>query len=703
MERGKAENTYAKTSGYVGYKPCSPVEGREERKMTEQKHEMCHKICHPELGCSGDLNLSDKDVHTLNVGDLHSGRGATGLTATDVECKSRNSHSSRSKGKLCTGRRTVVSQKLPDKVEGIPRKQRELAQLGKQEERIGNLYEVICNKEWIKQAMVNVLGNVGAKTAGVDGIVKQDYYRPNDGFTTIGLCEIETLSRELTRLEYKPQPVRRIYIPKANGKERPLGIPTLRDRVIQECVRMILEPIYESKFLDCSFGFRPNRSTKDAITGCYQRISPSNKYYWVIEGDIKSCFDRIDHRILMRLLRKVIADRKFTSLIRKFLRAGYIEDGVIRKPEKGTPQGGIVSPLLANVYLHELDVWWLDKYYGESRYPRTKRREKGLGNFLLTRYADDFIILSNATKKNTETMKERLTVFLRDELELELSREKTKLTHVSEGFDFLGFHVRLFKNRTGVMITPTKKNIQRMRDKIASILHRKRYTVAVREVIMVLNPIVRGWSNYYRSVNASKAFNDLSFYLKSKFIKWYRGRHRLTSVRKGTRMALRWIYGDESIHLRLFSDTKIRTNAFRRGSTNKPPENPYIVMGSEIIRDDPNPNKRMTWYGTSPTRSAELRANCLRRDKNICQICKNHRYERELIAHHKIPLKEGGLDELENLRTICKDCAKEHNRSLHYMNMSWEVFMQKIEMTNGEPCARKLASTVRRGGAGKHA
>ena len=194
---------------------------------------------------------------------------------------------------------------------------------------------------------------------------------------------------------------------------------------------------------------------------CYQMINPSIKYLWVIEGDIKGCFDNINHKILLKLIRKRISDRKTTGLIRKFLNAGYSENGSIYKPEIGTPQGGVLSPLLANIYLHELDAWWQKDH---TEYKRRKRRITGRGNYILSRYADDFIMLSNDTKKGVKETKQRLTEFLREQLELDLSEDKTLITHATAGFDFLGFHIRKFKSRKGVIIRPSSDNIQNMID-----------------------------------------------------------------------------------------------------------------------------------------------------------------------------------------------------------------------------------------------
>ncbi len=418
---------------------------------------------------------------------------------------------------------------------GIAQKQKDLA-LKAQEKpyhRIGTLFPMICQKEWMLQAMWNVLHNQGADTAGIDGEVKARYYDAKTNILTQkAIRQVEEICRSLEDGTYRPKPVRRVYIPKANGKMRPIGIPTLIDRTVQEAIRMAIEPIYESDFLDCSYGFRPNRCTMDAVSICTRMMQPRMKYYWVIEGDIKGCFDNVDHKVLMKLLRRRISDRKLTDTIYKLLKAGYEEDGVMHKTGIGTPQGGIISPLLANIYLHELDIWWRDNYYCTARH-RFTRRKKGLANFMLVRYADDFIILSNGTKEATTEMKVEVANYLANELRLELSQEKTKVTHVDDGFDFLGFHVRRFRKGKGVMIKPTKGNIQRMRDKISGILSRKNHEASVVGVISVLNRAIRGWANYYKFVNSAKVFNSLDYYLGMKFQKWYRGKYRMPS-RKGT-------------------------------------------------------------------------------------------------------------------------------------------------------------------------
>ena len=515
-------------------------------------------------------------------------------------------------------------------------------------QRIGGLFPIICQKEWMFQAMWNVLRNSGAETAGVDGKVKAIYYDAKTrSLTSKAIERVDELCKSLEEGSYRPQPVRRIYIPKANGKMRPIGITTLDDRIVQETVRMVLEPIYESDFLNCSYGFRPNRRTMDAISVCYRMIEPTKKYYWVIEGDIKGCFSSIDRRILMKLLRSRIADRKLTDMIYRFLKVGYQEKGIMHKSNMGTSQGAILSPILANVYLHEFDKWW-SVNFDPDRNGKEARRRKHLGNFILVRYCDDFIILSNATKQATETMKERVAEFLRDELKLELSQEKTAITHVTEGFDFLGFHIRKYRSRNGVIIEPAKSNIQSVKNKIAEYLDRRNHEYAVVNIIRALNPVIRGWANYYRSVSSYHTFHSLDYHLCRKFLKWYRGKYQLPP-RRGTREGLRWIDKKEPLHLCQFTEVKLTRYSWERKS------NPYLEMKVKRMTDKPFP--KVNWYGNSE-RNGDLQIQCFQRDRGVCQACM--RCKTNLHAHHIIPLSGGGEDTLDNLTAVCEDCHRKY-------------------------------------------
>src|SRR3989440_8042400 len=271
------------------------------------------------------------------------------------------------------------------------------------EHQFGDLYSLLCHEVWLRVAVHHVQQNKGSETAGIDGTTMSNFRGNFDGY-------IEELQTTLKAETFEPCPVRRVYIPKPNSeKKRPLGIPILFDRIVQEALRMILEPIWEADFSVHSYGFRPNRSTYDAISYIGNRLKGNaSSYQWVIEGDIASYFDTIPHRRLIKAVKKRVADRDTRDLLWKFLRAGVMSRGQFQETLTGTPQGGIVSPLLANIYLHELDKYMESNYLNLSAGIKYRRRQKGLSNFLYVRYADDFVALCNGTKAQALAMKEEL-------------------------------------------------------------------------------------------------------------------------------------------------------------------------------------------------------------------------------------------------------------------------------------------------------
>ena len=300
-----------------------------------------------------------------------------------------------------------------------------------------DLFNLLYDEEWLRTAQAHVKRNAGSRTAGCDGVIMRHFEENLEG-------NLKRLGEDLKTGRFEPQPVRRTYIQeiKTGGriKMRPLGIPAISDRIVQEALRMVLEPIWEPDFSRHSYGFRPNRSTKDAVAYIGARVtsSKSRGYGWIVEGDIQSFFDTITHQKLMRLVQQRIRDKRILSLIWKFLRAEIMEQGTTRHSMLGTPQGGIVSPLLANIYLHELDRH-MERYTELPELERQRRKRQKLANFLYVRYADDFVVLCDGTKEQAEAMRQELYKFLKSELMLELSLEKTKVTHASDGFEFLGF------------------------------------------------------------------------------------------------------------------------------------------------------------------------------------------------------------------------------------------------------------------------
>ena len=310
-------------------------------------------------------------------------------------------------------------------------KQEFLAQTASEhpDHRFTNLYSLLHWDCWMHAAAERVLARPGSRTNGVDGktrdAFKEDYER-----------QMDSLINQLKRRTYQPQPVRRVYIPKHDGKQRPLGIPALRDRIVQEALRAILDPICESDFQPHSYGFRKGRCTMDAIAVLMPLFNTSVKHYYVIEGDLQSYFDTVHHRKLMKLLRKRLADKDVLDLIWKFLKSGVMEGRLFKRTDTGVPQGGVISPLLANIYLNEFDRWAAEKW-DLTPYARQRRRQAGFGNYRMVRYADDFVVASNGTKAEVKATKQDIQQYLENELHLTLSAEKTLITHVNDGFDFL--------------------------------------------------------------------------------------------------------------------------------------------------------------------------------------------------------------------------------------------------------------------------
>ena len=447
--------------------------------------------------------------------------------------------------------------------------------------RFNNLYYLLRRGDWQQTALEAVLDNVGARTGGVDSVTKRDFEQV--GFREQFLTELKT---QLDGGNYQPQAVKRQYIEKSNGKLRPLGIPTIRDRVVQMMLKMLLEPIFESDFLDCSVGFRPDRRTMDAIAVCYRLINPRNGYFYVIEGDIRSCFDKVNHDILLKLIARRIDDPKILNLIGRFLKANIMEGQVYRRSTEGTPQGGILSPLLANIYLHELDKWWHEHYGSIERHAKERRRKQGLSNCIYVRYADDWIALCNGTKSQAEAIKEEIRTFLRDRLKLELSEEKTAVTHACDGFDFLGFHIQHYPARKGLkaitLVRPAEKTIARLKDKIRDMTDRTGYVDNPMFKFRALNMVLRGWINYYRHVSVSKLASWLDHWVHLRVAKWLVTRHKSCYreilkqylVQQGTRKNFAVKRSDGS-NLFLYMMKDVHITPYQRTKVT----NPYIDTG----------------------------------------------------------------------------------------------------------------------------
>jgi RNA-directed DNA polymerase len=384
--------------------------------------------------------------------------------------------------------------------------QRKLSEWATQdkERKFYGLYDLLNDRDWLRLAHDYVKQNAGSITAGCDGINMATFDEELEG-------NLQEITEELKSETFKPMPVRRVYIPKPNGKTRPLGIPSIKDRIVQEALRMVLEPIFEADFSPYSFGFRPTRRTMDAIKCITWSTQEHKKYFWVIEGDIASDFDTIHHPKLIRLVGRRVKDQKILRLIWNFLRAGVMEKRTFRDTTLGTPQGGIVSPLLANIYLQELDRY-MERYTVLSHSEKTKRRQHKQANFTYVRYADDFVVLCNGTKSQAEALREELYLFLKSTLRLELSKEKTKITHLNDGFKFLGFRIERVKGHNGMKtkITIPQEAMDKIKAKFDLVLAPASHQDSVTSKIFALNRIIGGWCRYYQYTSRTSAqFNTV--------------------------------------------------------------------------------------------------------------------------------------------------------------------------------------------------
>src|SRR5271165_6942534 len=393
--------------------------------------------------------------------------------------------------------------------------------------RFGDLFNLVCDPAFLVHAWERVSTNKGARTAGIDKATAAQIE------TWIGVgAFLNQIRDSLKTGEFRPDEVRRVMVPKGNtGKFRKLGIPTIADRVVQASLKLVLEPIFEADFLPCSYGFRPNRRAHDAIAEIHHLASEPINYRWVFEADIKACFDEISHSALMDRLRARIKDKRICTLVKAFLKSGVLTElGDREDTLTGTPQGGILSPLLANIALPALDDHFARQWHQEmgTSKQRAKRKAKGLGTWRLIRYADDFVLMVFGDRHHAEALREEVSAVL-EPLGLRLAPEKTRVVHVDEGFTFLGFDIRRMRKRGTakyyVYTKPSRKAIASIKDKAKAKTYRSTLHRDLDELILSLNRSLAGWANYFRHGVSKATFSAIDYFAWGRLMRWIRAKY----------------------------------------------------------------------------------------------------------------------------------------------------------------------------------
>ncbi len=486
--------------------------------------------------------------------------------------------------------------------------------------------------------------NQGRHTAGVDG---KTYTTPS---------ERKELA-EIINLRSRPLPVRRVYIKKKNGKLRPLGIPTTHDRVCQAIHKMAMEPEWDMQFSPNTYGFRPNRSTWDAISQVFQILCKRNSAQWIIEGDIKAFFDNVDHD---KLLVKLAPEDRVS--VRRMLKASVVDPEIGLMPStRGTPQGGLLSPLLAVIALH-----------GMEEELRLKAWKMGFGNsranpgINIVSYADDFVVTCK-TKEQAEQFVPVISEWLAENVGVELSVEKTRITHIDDGFNFLGFHVRKYDGQ--LLIKPSKDSKLAVLRKIKGVLDSNK-SVKTSKVIRLLNPIIRGWGNYYSSQVSKKAFSYCDHRINQMLLKWARRRHPHKSAKwihrryfpqRGNR---HWVFSDRHQTLATMADIGIIRHIKIQGhrSPHRPSDDEYFENRREQLM-----LKRMNGFQKSVVRRTNGRCPLCG-----CKISAEHlrrwqtNGENNVQFVRMIPERLGGQYTIENVRVTHRWCYDRYHQVYGY-------------------------------------
>jgi RNA-directed DNA polymerase len=486
-------------------------------------------------------------------------------------------------------------------------------------------------------AVRRVTENQGSRSAGVDG---QGWHTPTQKGQAVA---------SLKQRGYRAQALRRVYIPKSKGKKRPLGIPTMKDRAMQALYKLAVEPIAETQADPNSYGFRPGRSTADAIQQCFHSLHHAGSAQWVLEGDIKGCFDHINHDWL---LQHIPMDK---VILQQWLKAGYLEQNHFHPTLAGTPQGGIISPILANMALDGLEARLAKEYP-----PQSQKAVKA--KVRLIRYADDFIITATSPDILTQTLKPIVEQFLA-ERGLSLSSTKTHITHIDQGFDFLGFTVRKYKGK--FLTTPSTDKVKGFLAKIRTIIKAHKMTPAG-QLIQILNPIIRGWVNYYRHSASKRTFNTVDHHIHWALWRWAKRRHPHKSNRWIQEKYFEKRQGKQGFFFGYIIKQQDQPRKVRLLQAAKTPIQRHIKIKAIANPFDP---QWELYFETRLSRQMALKRgrkqpfiSLWQRQQGRCPLCQQFLTDESgWHIHHRLWRCAGGGDTLDNLLLLHPDC----HRQLH--------------------------------------